>query len=54
MYGNNLDIGNDHHYCHELAQHVTSSSRLPSECMKFNDIIMEMKTKFDTTPPSQI
>jgi hypothetical protein len=57
--GNNLDIGShrqyDRSYCSELAQHVVSSRSLPNECLKFQDIIGELKRRdSDTTHASQI
>lgn len=56
--GNNMNIGGhrdyDHGYCREISQHLLHSRDLPTECMKFNDLVAEMKSReTDTTHYSQ-
>ena len=59
LTGNNLEIGGhrdfDHNYCQDRAQQLMHTKNLPSECLKFQDIVSDLKRRdSDTTHPTQL
>lgn len=45
----------DHDYCNDLAQHLIHTKSLPVECLKYSDVLSDLKRRdSDTTHPTQI